>query len=43
MMLNKNIRKAATVHARVLVAAFELSLFFVDSSQMRLFGDYQRI
>lgn len=36
-MFNKTIRKAAKIHARALVAAFEESLFDVLSSQMRLF------
>lgn len=36
-MFNKNIRKAAKIHARALVAAFEESLFYILSSRMRLF------
>ena len=43
MMLKKNIRKAAKIHARALVAAFEVSLFYVLSGQKSFFGDYWRI
>lgn len=43
MVLSKNTRKAAKIYASTLVAAFEVSLFYVLSSQMKFFGDCWRI